>query len=321
MEMFRRDSFREHVLHEQCAEVSAIEDRLIELETLLSVRRAAGRPLRVRRAALLGLPLLRELRAALHRRHGRRGVRRLRGVRPRARRRRALLPVLRRGRSGRVTTVEAPPALECPQLRLRRRAAGRSTASSAARGCRSAEQDAVRASAPWLVPVLVALVVAAVAAAGVVAYRLASEDGDPELVATTQQPAEIPTTAPPELPTATAPPAAAPPAAPPPASTQASPPADQNRIISWPQGRSGHTIVLASLPRPAAGPPRSPRRARRSTAACGRSASSAPTTTRASIPATSSSSAASIPRTPRLRKASPPARDAGYNPYVRPITQ
>ena len=39
MEMFRRDSFREHVLHEQCAEVAAIEDRLIELETLLSVRR------------------------------------------------------------------------------------------------------------------------------------------------------------------------------------------------------------------------------------------------------------------------------------------
>jgi hypothetical protein len=39
MEMFRRDSFREHVLHEQCAEVAAVEDRLIELETLLSVRR------------------------------------------------------------------------------------------------------------------------------------------------------------------------------------------------------------------------------------------------------------------------------------------
>ncbi|HSC93219.1 MAG TPA: zinc ribbon domain-containing protein [Gaiellaceae bacterium] len=51
MEMFRRDSFREHVLHEQCAEVAAIEDRLIELETLLSVRRppaarcACGAPL------------------------------------------------------------------------------------------------------------------------------------------------------------------------------------------------------------------------------------------------------------------------------------
>ncbi|MGE5690535.1 MAG: double zinc ribbon domain-containing protein [Pseudomonadota bacterium] len=51
MEMFRRDSFREHVLHEQCAEVAAVEDRLIELETLLSVRRppaarcACGAPL------------------------------------------------------------------------------------------------------------------------------------------------------------------------------------------------------------------------------------------------------------------------------------
>jgi hypothetical protein len=51
LEMFRRDSFREHVLHEQCAEVAAIDDRLLELETLLSHRRppaarcACGAPL------------------------------------------------------------------------------------------------------------------------------------------------------------------------------------------------------------------------------------------------------------------------------------
>jgi hypothetical protein len=39
MEMFRRDSFREHLLYEQCAEAAAVEDRLVELETLLAVRR------------------------------------------------------------------------------------------------------------------------------------------------------------------------------------------------------------------------------------------------------------------------------------------
>lgn len=39
LEMYRQDAFREHLLYEQCAEVAAIEDRLIELETLLSVRR------------------------------------------------------------------------------------------------------------------------------------------------------------------------------------------------------------------------------------------------------------------------------------------
>ena len=51
LEMFRRDSFREHLLHEHCAEVTAIEDRLQELEILLDARRppaarcACGAPL------------------------------------------------------------------------------------------------------------------------------------------------------------------------------------------------------------------------------------------------------------------------------------
>jgi hypothetical protein len=51
LEMFRRDSFREHLLHEQCAEVAALEDRLHELDVLLETRRppaarcACGAPL------------------------------------------------------------------------------------------------------------------------------------------------------------------------------------------------------------------------------------------------------------------------------------
>ena len=115
--------------------------------------------------------------------------------------------------------------------------------------------DALRGPSPWLWPVLATLVVAALAAAGVVAFRLAREDAATELVATTAQPAVIPTTAPPEAPTtAAAPPAAA---APTPAPQQPQQqPADENRIVSWPEGRGGYTVVLASLPqasgRPAA---------------------------------------------------------------------
>jgi RNA polymerase subunit RPABC4/transcription elongation factor Spt4 len=39
LEMYRQDSFREHVLYEQCAEVAAMEDRLLELDVLLDIRR------------------------------------------------------------------------------------------------------------------------------------------------------------------------------------------------------------------------------------------------------------------------------------------
>lgn len=39
MEMYRQDSFREHLLYEQCAEVAAIEERLLEIELLLDTRR------------------------------------------------------------------------------------------------------------------------------------------------------------------------------------------------------------------------------------------------------------------------------------------
>ena len=39
MEMYRQDSFREHLLYERCAEVAQIEERLLELELLLDTRR------------------------------------------------------------------------------------------------------------------------------------------------------------------------------------------------------------------------------------------------------------------------------------------
>lgn len=39
LEMFRQDSFREHVLYERCAEVAAVDERLFELERLLDRRR------------------------------------------------------------------------------------------------------------------------------------------------------------------------------------------------------------------------------------------------------------------------------------------
>jgi hypothetical protein len=39
MEMYRQDSFREHLLFERCADVAQIEERLLEIELLLDARR------------------------------------------------------------------------------------------------------------------------------------------------------------------------------------------------------------------------------------------------------------------------------------------
>ncbi|MBD0329872.1 MAG: hypothetical protein ICV64_07195 [Thermoleophilia bacterium] len=39
LEMYRQDSFREHLLDDQCAEVVAIEERLMEVDLLLQARR------------------------------------------------------------------------------------------------------------------------------------------------------------------------------------------------------------------------------------------------------------------------------------------
>ena len=216
-----------------------------------------------------------------------------------------------------MTTVEAPPAEECP-----------SCGSPVSRGqeycleCGARlplpERDAVRGSAPWLVPVLVALVVAGVASAGVVAYRVATEGGDPELVATTEPPAVIPTTAPPEVPTTTTP---TPPTAPP-ATTQAPPPAQQqNRIISWPQGRSGHTVVLASLPA-TGGRPAAVAKARDAIDAGLRQVGVIRSDDYSSLhPGYFVVFSGVYPTNAAAQQGIAAARDAGFNPYVRPITQ
>lgn len=217
-----------------------------------------------------------------------------------------------------MTTVEAPPALECPRCGS---AVSRGQEYCLECGARQPlpEGDAVRGSAPWLVPVLVALVVAAVASAGVVAYGLAAEGGDPELVATTQQPAVIPTTAPPELPTATA--TAELPATPPPATTQAPPPQQQNRIISWPQGRSGHTIVLASLPA-TGGRPAAVAKAREAIDGGLRQVGVIRSDEYSSLhPGYFVVFSGVYPTNAAAQEGIAAARDAGYNPYVRPITQ
>ena len=73
--MYRRSSFRDQLLIEQCREIVALEERLRELDSMLeavATGTACAGDLRVRRAGSLGLALLRELRAAGRRRGGRR---------------------------------------------------------------------------------------------------------------------------------------------------------------------------------------------------------------------------------------------------------
>ncbi len=67
LEMYRRDQFREDLLLERCAELIGLEARIHELDTLLGSARptsggSACRPLRLRRAAAVGLTFLCELR-------------------------------------------------------------------------------------------------------------------------------------------------------------------------------------------------------------------------------------------------------------------
>ena len=121
-----------------------------------------------------------------------------------------------------------------------------------ARGLAGTVAD-VRAGGPflWAWPVLVTLVVAVLATAAVVVVQAAADDeSEPLLVATTEQPTLptvtefAPTEAVPTEPVAPTSPAPPPPAAP------ATPPPAAGRLISWPAGVDGYTIVLASLPAP-----------------------------------------------------------------------
>lgn len=95
-------------------------------------------------------------------------------------------------------------------------------------------------AATW--PVLVSGVIALLAATLVVVVQLTTDEQRPDLVVATMSQPDLPeTTAPPE-PTPTTVPE---PTTPPPTRTQPQP---QNRVVSWPEGRRGWTVVIASLP-------------------------------------------------------------------------
>jgi hypothetical protein len=113
----------------------------------------------------------------------------------------------------------------------------------------------------WVWPVLVTLVVAVLTAVAAVAIAAARDDNGPTLVvATTSQPDQILTGTTPTTPaTTTAPGTVTLPEEqpPPPPATKPPPPPPRRapRVVSWPAGRNGFTVVLASVPqdaRPAA---------------------------------------------------------------------
>jgi hypothetical protein len=55
LEMYRQDSFRQDVVHEQSAEIVSVEERLREVDRLLTAR--AGRGVRSLRCSRCGTPL------------------------------------------------------------------------------------------------------------------------------------------------------------------------------------------------------------------------------------------------------------------------
>lgn len=102
------------------------------------------------------------------------------------------------------------------------------------------------AAAGWKWPVLLAAVVAILAAGFIVAIQLTTEEEKGFLVATSPQP-EIPTTVPETTPEPVSPTVAeAPGQTQPPQPPPTPPPA--NRLVSWPEGTRGWTVVLESLP-------------------------------------------------------------------------
>jgi hypothetical protein len=100
----------------------------------------------------------------------------------------------------------------------------------------------------WVWPTLVALVVAVLTSAAAVAIAATRDEERPLLInATTTQPEDLTATTPPTTGMAPIPgtvtlPDEEPPPPPP------SRPAPQRRVIDWPAGRDGFTVVLASVP-------------------------------------------------------------------------
>jgi hypothetical protein len=100
------------------------------------------------------------------------------------------------------------------------------------------------ATGPWTWPVLLSGVVAILAAGVIVAVQLTTDEARPILTATSPQPTIATTpTAPEPVPAPTT-------VAEPPVQTQPPPPQPPptNRVVSWPEGTRGWTVVLASLP-------------------------------------------------------------------------
>ena len=170
LEMYRRDQFREDLLLERCAELIGLEARIHELDTLLgSARPAPGgsrsRPLRLRRAAAVGLPLLRELRPA-----GRcRGGREAPGERLRPH------PVARAATRPCAAEPGVLPGVRRP---ARPRAAGRAarTRTSAGIGQRHGW------AGPWVVPALLGLVIAVLGTGAAIA--ISSDGEEPSAIST-----------------------------------------------------------------------------------------------------------------------------------------
>lgn len=102
-----------------------------------------------------------------------------------------------------------------------------------------------RATGAAMWPLLLSGVIALLAASIAVVVQLTTDEQRPALVltATTEQ-APLPVTTAPAEPVPTTAPE---PPAPPPAQTRPQTPA-QNRVVSWPEGRRGWTVVIASLP-------------------------------------------------------------------------
>lgn len=150
------------------------------------------------------------------------------------------------------TTVEQPTASEreCPRCGS---AAGTHQEYCLECGARLPPDGAAAGRTAWVWPVALTAAIAFLAAGIIVAIQLTTDEERGVLVATTAPPTLPPTTAEP-VPTDTLP-TPPEPTVTEPVPTVAAPP-QRPRVIEWPQGTRGWTVVLASIPaaqgRPAA---------------------------------------------------------------------
>lgn len=149
-----------------------------------------------------------------------------------------------------MATTETPPAVECPSCGTPVAPGQEYCLECGARLPETSPPpgwpDDPQAGAGWVWPVLVTLVVAILSAGAVVVAQLTKDDVEPLLVATTATPT-VPTL------TETAqepPPTTAPPVTTAPPPTTAPPRAQPGRLVQWPAGKNGYTLVLASVPEP-----------------------------------------------------------------------